>query len=83
MDSKEFYFKHIDINEYHHRFYGSIKDISLTHNIFTSYEETNDYNFDVYNAEETITKFKDLREANTNISNIENVCWFYLITYYF
>lgn len=82
MDLKEFYFQHIESNEYHHRFYDSIKNANLTHNIFIGCVETNDYNFEVYDVEEAITKFKDLCEPNTNVSSVENACWFYLITYY-
>lgn len=82
MDLKDFYLRNIKKEEYHYRFINSIKDVNVSYNIFTGYEEeTQDYQFEVYDAEEAITKFKDLCQPDVNFSN-ENKCWFYLITYY-
>ena len=82
MDLKDFYMQNIKKDEYHYRFLNSIKNVNTTFNIFTGYEEeTQDYQFEVYDAEEAITKFKELCQPDVNFSN-ENKCWFYLITYY-
>lgn len=82
MDLKDFYLRNIKKEEYHYRFINSIKDVNVSYNIFTGYEEeTQDYQFEVYDAEEAITKFKELCQPDVNFSN-ENKCWFYLITYY-
>ena len=43
MDLKEFYFNNIQEEEYHYRFYDSIKDVNKIYNVFSGYEEVNDY----------------------------------------
>lgn len=80
MDLKEFYFQNIKESEYHHRFLNSVKKVNYTYNLFTGEEETQDYQFEIYDVEEAITKFKELCQPDVNFSP-ENKCWFYLITY--
>ena len=58
MDLKEFYFQNIKESEYHHRFLNSVKKVNYTYNLFTGEEETQDYQFEIYDVEEAITKFK-------------------------
>ena len=82
MDLKEFYFNNIQEEEYHYRFYDSIKDVNKIYNVFSGYEEVNDYEFEVYDAEEAITKFRELCQPEVSFSSSENKCWFYLVTYY-
>ena len=60
MDLKEFYFQNIKESEYHHRFLNSVKKVNYTYNLFTGEEETQDYQFEIYDVEEAITKFKEL-----------------------
>jgi len=81
MDLKVFYFENIKTNEYHYRFMDSIKDVNKIYNIFTGYEEINDFNFEIYDAEEAILKFRELCQPEVAFDN-EKKCWFYLITYY-
>ena len=81
MDLKEFYFQNIKESEYHHRFLNSVKKVNYTYNLFTGEEKTQDYQFEIYDVEEAITKFKELCQPDVNFSP-ENKCWFYLITYY-
>lgn len=81
MDLKAFYFGNIKESEYHYRFLDSIKKVNYTYNIFTGEEETQDYKFEIYDAEEAIIKFRELCQPDVNFSN-ENRCWFYLVTYY-
>lgn len=81
MDLKEFYFQNIEETEYHYRFRDTIKNVNKMYNIFSGYEEVEDYEFEVYDAEEAITKFRELCQPEVNFSN-ETKCWFYLITYY-
>ena len=81
MDLKEFYFQNIKESEYHHRFLNSVKKVNYTYNLFTGEEENQDYQFEIYDVEEAITKFKELCQPDVNFSP-ENKCWFYLITYY-
>lgn len=82
MDLKEFYFLNIQETEYHYRFYDSIKNVNKTYNIFSGYEEVNDYKFEIYDEEEAITKFRELCQPQVEFSSSEEKCWFYLITYY-
>ena len=82
MDLKEFYFQNIKEEEYHHRFYDSIKNSNVIYNIFTGYEEVDYIAFDVYDVEEAIMKFRELCQPEVSFSGVENTCWFYLITYY-
>lgn len=81
MDLKEFYFQNIKESEYHYRFLDSVKKVNYTYNIFTGEEETQNYQFEIYDAEEAITKFKELCQPEVYFS-VENRCWFYLTTYY-
>ena len=66
MDLKEFYFQNIKESEYHHRFLNSVKKVNYTYNLFTGEEETQDYQFEIYDVEEAITKFKELCQPDVN-----------------
>lgn len=82
MDIKEFYLKSIQESEYHYRFYDSIKNANRVYNIFDGYTEVDDFAFEVFDAEEAITKFRELCQPEVSFANDENKCWFYLVTYY-
>lgn len=82
MDLKEFYFQNIQEAEYHYRFHDSIKNVNRMNNIFIGYEEVCDYEFEVYDAEEAIVKFRELCQPDMDFSSSEKKCWFYLVTYY-
>lgn len=82
MDLKELYIQNIQEAEYHYRFYDSIKNVNSIYNIFSGYNEVNDYEFEVHDAEEAITKFRELCQLEVDFSSSEKKCWFYLITYY-
>lgn len=81
MDLKEFYLQNIKESEYHYRFLDPIKKVNWTYNVFYGARETQDYQFEIYDAEEAITKFKELCQPDVSFSP-ENKCWFYLVTYY-
>ena len=82
MDIKDFYFKNVDESEYHYRFYDSIKNVNQIYNVFDGYQEVYDYQFEVYDEEEAIAKFRELCQPEINYFDNEKKCWFYLITYY-
>lgn len=82
MDLREFYFQNIQESEYHHRFCDTIKDVNKIYNVFDEYQEVDDYEFEIYDEEEAITKFKELCQPEKSFSDSESKCWFYLITYY-
>lgn len=82
MDLKEFYFQNIKESEYHYRFLDFIKNVNNIYNVFSRYEEVNDYAFEVYDIEEAIIKFKELCQPEVNFADKEQKCWFYLVTYY-
>ncbi len=82
MDLKNFYFENIKSDEYHHRFLESINNVNKIYDIFTGYEEVNDFAFEIYDIEEAIFKFRELCQPDVNFLNNETKCWFYLVTYY-
>ena len=82
MDLREFYFQNIKEDEYHYRFMNSIKNANKTYNVFTGYEEIGDVDFEVYDTEEAIMKFKELCQPEVSFGDSEKKNWFYLITYY-
>lgn len=82
MDLKEFYFQNIKEEEYHYRFHTSIMNVNKRYNIFSGYEDVDDYEFEVYDAEEAITKFRELCQPEVSYFDSEKTCWFYLVTYY-
>ena len=82
MDLKDFYFQNIQGDEYHYRFYDSIENVNKIFNIFSGYEEVENYEFEVYDTEEAITKFRELCQPEVSFSRSENICWFYLLSYY-
>lgn len=81
MDLKEFYFQNITDSEYHSRFREAIENVNMVYNIFSGAEEVEDYEFIVYDAEEAITKYRELCQPDVNFDN-EKQCWFYLVSYY-
>lgn len=82
MDLKEFYIRNIQENEYHYRFYEYISKTNMRYNVFSGYEEVEDYAFEIFDEEEAITKFRELCQPEENFSKLENKCWFYLVSYY-
>jgi len=82
MDLKDFYFQNIKESEYHYRFFEFIKNVNSVYNVFSGYEEVNDYQFEVYDVEEAIIKFKELCQPEMSFTDKEQKCWFYLVTYY-
>lgn len=80
MDLKDFYFQNIKEDEYHHRFYNSIENVN--NDIPSESTKVKDYKFEVFDAEEAITKFKELCDPWLKSFDSENKCLFYLITYY-
>lgn len=81
MDLRDFYLQNIKEDEYHHRFRNDIENINKEYNIFTGYEEVTDIEFEVYDIEEAILKFRELCQPEVAFDS-EKKCWFYLITYY-
>ena len=81
MDLKEFYFQNIKESEYHYRFFNYVRDAINMPSAFCEKAETQDCQFEIYDAEDAITKFKELCQPGVDFS-VENKCWFYLTTYY-
>ena len=73
MDLKEYYLQNVKETDYHYRFRKTIQNSNITYNIFTGYEETNDYQFEIFDVEEAITKFRGLCQPEINFSDIEYV----------
>lgn len=54
MVLKDFYFQNIQEDEYHYRFHDLIENVNNVYNILSGYTEVEDYEFEVYDAEEAI-----------------------------
>ena len=81
MDLKDFYFNNVLESEYHYRFYDFIENVNKVYNIFNGVQEDKEYKFEVFDAEEAITKFKELCQPEVHFDN-EKTGWFYLVIYY-
>lgn len=81
MDLKDFYLKNIKEMEYHYRFLNYVKKVNCTNNVFNGEEESQEFQFEIYDTEEAITKLKELCQPDV-VFSVENKCWFYLVTYY-
>lgn len=82
MDLKTFYNTNITEKEYHYRFYNYINSANNTYNIFGGSQVVDDYEFEVYDTEEAIIKFRELCQPEVTFYGSEERCWFYLVTYY-
>ncbi|KIM18359.1 hypothetical protein HW41_05025 [Apilactobacillus kunkeei] len=82
MDLKKFYFNNIKDDEYHYKFNDFIKNINNQYDELIGYNEIEDCAFDIFDDDEAIGKFKELCQPNVGFGNPDNVCWFYLVTYY-
>lgn len=83
MDLRQFYFNNIRDSEYHHRFFNFIKNVNQRYEYGVGFVNREDAClFEVFDIEETISKFKDLCQPRNNEYSPEEKCWFYLITYY-
>ena len=81
MDLKKFYFQHIKESEYHYKFKMAIESNTSVSNIFGGVEDIKDDEFEIFDAEEAIKKFRELCQPGVDVSG-ENKIWFYLLTYY-
>ena len=80
MDLKKYYFQNVKKTDYHYRFFGAIKEAKK----FDSLKRKNGTGacyFEIYDAEEAIEKFKGLCQPEKKFDE-EDICWFYLITFY-
>lgn len=60
IDLKKFYFQYVQESDYHYRFYDDVKSVNVAHNVFYGPEERDDHEFEVYDTEEAISKFREL-----------------------
>ena len=82
MDLKEFYLQNVKESEYHYRFRESVLNVNKRYNVFSGYEDVEDYEFQIFDTKEAITKFKELCQPEVSFSDNEKKCWFYLVSYY-
>lgn len=82
MDLKKFYLENVTEDEYYYNFFDFINDINCTYNVFCGKEETNNYEFVIYDIEDAIEKFKSLCQPEKENHSSEDKCWFYLISFY-
>lgn len=81
MDLRKFYLENVKENDYHYRFYESVKNANVEYNVFYGEHEIEDCSFEIFDAEEAIIKFKELCQPNVSFSK-DNLCWFYIISFY-
>lgn len=82
MDLRKFYLENISKNEPYYRYYGLVKNVNKSYNIFAGEQETFQYQFAVDSIDEAIEKFKYLCQPENEYHDVENSCWFYLILFY-
>ena len=84
IDLREFYLSNVSEEEYYYQFYELVRDVNMVHDIFSGYEERNDYKFEVFNLQAAIDEFRLICQPgyeNINIHKKED-CWFYVILFY-
>ena len=81
MDLREYYLSNVKASDYHYRFLDFVKKVNYSYNVFYGVRETQNYQFEIYDVEDAITKFRELCQLDLYFS-VEDKCWFYLITYY-
>lgn len=82
MDLRKFYLENVSKTEYYYKFYDLIKDVNLTYNIFSGVQETQNYEFNVFDIDEAIEKFKNLCQPENEYHSQEDKCWFYSVLFY-
>ena len=83
MDLRQYYLHNILETEYHHRFLNSIKNANKRYEYGVGLVEREDAEiFDVFDVEESISKFRDLCQPRNDAYSENERCWFYLITYH-
>lgn len=81
MDLREYYLSNVKASDYHYRFLDFVKKVNYSYNVFYGVRENQNYQFEIYDVEDAITKFRELCQLDLYFS-VEDKCWFYLITYY-
>ena len=51
MDLKDFYLQNIKSDEYHYHFLKSVRNVNKIYSVFSGYEETTDFGFEIYDVE--------------------------------
>lgn len=82
MDLRKYYLQNVSEEEYYYKFYDLINNINYTYNVFLGMEESNNYEFIIYDIDDAIEKFKSLCQPENECHNKEEQCWFYLILFY-
>ena len=82
MDLRKYYLENVTKDEYYYNFFDFINDINCTYNVFRGKEETNNYEFNIYDTEDAIEKFKGLCQPEKENHTTEDKGWFYLISFY-
>ncbi len=57
----------------------TVKNVNKIYNIFTGYEEITDFDFEIYDAEEAILKFRELCQPEVSFSEKEKSVGFILL----
>ena len=82
MELRKFYLEKVVETEYYYQFYELINEINYVENVFVGKVKEYDYEFNIFDVEDAIEKFKSLCQPENEEHNNEDRCWFYLILFY-
>lgn len=82
MDLRKYYLDKVSQSEYYYRFHDLVEHVNETWNAFYGTQETQNFSFEVYDAEDAIEKFKSLCMPENQDHSKEDQCWFYVILFY-
>lgn len=85
IDLRQYYLENITEDDYYYRFYKRIKNVNISYNAFDGYQiprETGDATFFVQDAEEAISKFRNLCRPENEPHNNDSQCCFFVVSFY-
>jgi len=82
LDLRQFYLENVTQDEYYYHFYNLISNVNMTYNIFSGEQETEHYDFQVFDIEEAIENFKKSCQPEHDGAGKEYDAWFYLTLFY-
>lgn len=82
IDLRAYYLDNVKESDYYYRFHSLIENVNKTDNVFVGVEETENYQFLVYDEIEAIERFRQLCQPGKEPRRNEDRCWFYVTCFY-
>lgn len=81
IDLRKYYLDNVRQDEYYFKFYNEINDaVNLD---FLDIDSNSDQlRFVVFDTEEVIEKFRQLCQPENRFDNIQDDCWFHIVTFF-